>query len=164
MCYALDHDHNFIKVSSAQRIFLHVTKSNLSFLSLNVTISLHFVVNPLCLHSWRCLWIVDLTGLNFVKVFCFAMEIILPSSTLAIFCSFPGLLMVLSSPVRSSQKGVKCQLNARNKLLTFYLHHLSWNLGTHHTCPWNCLSVNCLCTFAPENGGILCKIAVINKW
>ncbi len=82
------------------RLFLDLAKSNLAFLFLNVTSGLHLVVNPLCLHSWRRLLIVDfdndvptfsrvfLISVDVMKFFFFTKEKILQSSPLIVFQAF----------------------------------------------------------------------------
>ena len=88
-----------------------LAKSHLTFLFLSVTSDLHLMVNPLYLHSWRCLLIIRINNdihtssrvfLNRlgVKGFFFTMERVLWSSTLVIFCDLPGSLVLLSSPVQ----------------------------------------------------------------
>ena len=90
-----------------------LANSNLDILFLRLTNGLHLVVNPLYSLWWSLLLIVDfdthtptswrlfLIWPTVVKGFFFTREIILLSSTTVVFHGLPGLLVLLSSPVRS---------------------------------------------------------------
>lgn len=112
-----------ILVSSVQRIIFHncsasLAKSNLAFFFSSVISGLHLVVSPLYFHSivfpfMKALLIagcdndaptspiVFLTWLDVVELFFLTVDIILLSSTLAVFCGLPCLLVLLSWPVHS---------------------------------------------------------------
>ena len=114
--------YKLIFVSSVQRILFQnfkgffrccLANSNLVFLFLRLTNGLHLVVDPLYSLWWSLLLIVDfdthtptswrvlLIWPTVVKGFFFTREIILRSSTTVVFRGLPGLLVLLSSPVRS---------------------------------------------------------------
>ena len=90
-----------------------LANSNLVFLFLRLTNGLHLVVHPLYSLLWSLFLIVDfdthtstswrvfLIWRTVVKEFFFTREIILLSSTAVVFRGLPGLLVLLSSPVRS---------------------------------------------------------------
>ena len=112
--------YKLIFVSSVHRMLFQNCKgffrcclanSNLVFLFLRLTNGLHLVVNPLYSLWWSLLLIVDFdthTPTSWrvfwptvVKGFFFTRERILLSSTTVVFRGLPGLLVLLSSPVRS---------------------------------------------------------------
>ncbi len=92
---------------------MSLANSNLAFLFLRLTNGLHLVVNPLYSLWWSLLLIVDfdthtptswrvfLIWPTVVKGVFFTRERILRSSTTVVFRGLPGLLVLLSSPVRS---------------------------------------------------------------
>ncbi len=114
--------YKLILVSSVHRMLFQncegffrcrLANSNLAFLFLRLTNGLHLVVNPLYSLWWSLLLIVDfdthtptswrvfLIWPTVVKGVFFTRERILRSSTTVVFRGLPGLLVLLSSPVRS---------------------------------------------------------------
>ncbi len=111
--------YKLILVSSVHRMLFQncegffrccLANSNLAFLFLRLTNGLHLVVN-LCIHSGEVFsWLLTLTHIHLPpgecswsgqllwRVFFFTRERIIRSSTTVVFC---GLLVLLSSPVRS---------------------------------------------------------------
>ncbi len=114
--------YKLILVSSVHRMLFQncegffrcrLANSNLAFLFWGSPMVLHLVVNPLYSLWWSLLLIVTLTHIHLPpgecswsgqllwRVVFFTRERILRSSTTVVFRGLPGLLVLLSSPVRS---------------------------------------------------------------